>query len=66
VLHTAKILRPSEDMPMVVEITHSLKKIEQFLPVLNEMIINGLVTHWLRSKECESFTTKPDLCGCIK
>jgi uncharacterized protein len=44
VLHTAKILRLSEDLPMVVEIVDSLEKIEQFLPVLDEMIGDGLVT----------------------
>ena len=44
ILHTAKILRLSEDMPMVVEIVDSLEKIENFLPVLDEMITDGLVT----------------------
>ena len=44
VLHTAKILRLSEDLPMVIEIADSLEKIEQFLPVLDQMITDGLVT----------------------
>jgi PII-like signaling protein len=44
VLHTAKILRLSEDLPMVVEIADSLDKIEQFLPMLDDMITDGLVT----------------------
>ena len=44
VLHTAKILRLSEDLPMVVEIVDSLEKIEKFLPVLDEMMGDGLVT----------------------
>ena len=44
ILHTAKILRLSEDMPMLVEIVDSLEKIEKFLPVLDEMISDGLVT----------------------
>jgi PII-like signaling protein len=44
VLHTAKILRLSEDLPMVVEIADSLDRIEQFLPVLDGMIKDGLVT----------------------
>ena len=43
VLHTAKILRLSEDLPMVVEMVDSLEKIESFLPVLNGMIGEGLV-----------------------
>ena len=44
VLHTAKILRLSEDLPMVVEIADSLEKIEQFLPVLDQMITDGMMT----------------------
>lgn len=44
ILHTAKILRLSEDLPMVVEIADSLERIEQFLPLLDEMISDGLVT----------------------
>ncbi|MGH9339983.1 MAG: DUF190 domain-containing protein [Acidobacteriota bacterium] len=44
VLHTAKILRLSEDLPMVIEIVDGLEKIEKFLPVLDEMIADGLVT----------------------
>jgi len=44
VLHTAKILRLSEDLPMVIEIVDSLEKVEAFLPTLNEMITDGLVT----------------------
>jgi len=44
ILHTAKILRLSEDLPMVIEIVDDPKKIEDFLPVLDEMIKDGLVT----------------------
>jgi uncharacterized protein len=44
ILHTAKILRLSEDLPMVVEIVDSVEKIEKFLPLLDEMISDGLVT----------------------
>lgn len=44
VLHTAKILRLSEDLPMVVEIVDSLEKVEAFVPTLDEMIKDGLVT----------------------
>jgi PII-like signaling protein len=44
VLHTAKILRLSEDLPMVVEIVDSLEKVEAFLPELDGMITDGLVT----------------------
>ena len=44
VLHTAKILRLSEDLPMVIEIVDSREKVEEFLPYLDEMITDGLVT----------------------
>lgn len=44
ILHTVKILRLSEDLPMVVEIADSLERIEQFLPLLEEMMTDGLVT----------------------
>jgi uncharacterized protein len=43
-LHTAKILRLSDDLPMVVEIVDSQQQIDQFLPLLETMIGSGLVT----------------------
>jgi PII-like signaling protein len=43
-IHTAKILRLSEDLPMVVEIVDAAEKIAAFLPDLDAMIGEGLVT----------------------
>jgi PII-like signaling protein len=43
-LHTAKILRLSMDLPLVIEIVDSEEKIQQFLPLLDEMMKGGLVT----------------------
>src|SRR5512135_3438262 len=43
-LHTAKILRLSADLPIVVELVDSEEKIRAFLPVLDEMHGGGLVT----------------------
>jgi PII-like signaling protein len=43
-LHTAKILRLSEDLPVVVEIVDSEDKINAYLPVLDKMMSSGLVT----------------------
>jgi PII-like signaling protein len=43
-LHTAKILRLSMDLPIVIEIVDSAAKIEQLLPHLEEMVQEGLVT----------------------
>ena len=44
VMHTAKILRLSEDLPLIVEIVDSLENIERFLPILDTMVLEGLVT----------------------
>ena len=43
-LHTAKILRLSMDLPLVIEIVDAEEKIQGFLPVLEEMMQGGLVT----------------------
>jgi PII-like signaling protein len=43
-LHTAKILRLSMDLPLVIEIVDSEEKINGFLPVLDKMLGGGLVT----------------------
>ena len=43
-LHTAKILRLSMDLPIIIEIVDSEENIQRFLPVLSEMMKGGLVT----------------------
>jgi hypothetical protein len=43
-LHTSKILRLSEDLPLVIEIVDTEEKINEFLPVLDPMMGSGLVT----------------------
>jgi len=43
-LHTSKVLRLSEDLPIVIEIVDEREKIEQFLLPLEEMVGEGLVT----------------------
>ena len=43
-IHTAKILRLSEDMPIVIEIVDILEKIESFIPLIDVAIREGLVT----------------------
>ncbi len=43
-LHTAKILRLSLDLPMVIEIVDAEEKINAFLPLLQPMMGGGLVT----------------------
>ncbi len=43
-IHTTKVLRLSEDMPMVVELVDTEERLQTFLPILNEMVSGGLVT----------------------
>jgi PII-like signaling protein len=43
-VHTAKILRLSLDLPLVIEIVDTEEKLNGFLPVLDEMVKGGLVT----------------------
>ncbi len=45
-LHTSKILRLSEDLPLIIEIVDSEDAVNGFLPVLNDMMTgaSGLVT----------------------
>jgi PII-like signaling protein len=47
-IHTSKILRLSEDLPMIIEIVDEIEKIEKFIPVINEIFeksrSGGLIT----------------------
>ncbi|HFB39022.1 MAG TPA: DUF190 domain-containing protein [Oceanithermus sp.] len=43
-IHSARLLRLSEDLPVMIEIVDEAEKIEAFLPVLDGMIAEGLVT----------------------
>lgn len=43
-IHTSKILRVSEDLPIVIEIVDTLEKIEKFIPIIDENIEEGLAT----------------------
>src|SRR5215470_12637082 len=43
-IHTAKILRLSEDLPIVVEIVDSAEKIAELMPFIDEMVLEGMVT----------------------
>ena len=43
-LHTAKILRLSEDLPVIIEIVDKEEKIQAFLPELDQMVADGLMT----------------------
>ncbi len=43
-MHTAKVLRLSVDLPVVIEIIDSAERIDEFLPVVDEVVVEGLVT----------------------
>jgi len=43
-LHTSRILRLSEDLPVVIEIVDTDERIERILPLLDEMVGEGMVT----------------------
>ncbi len=43
-LHTSKILRLSEDLPLVIEIVDSEDNVNAFLPILDGMMSSGLIT----------------------
>lgn len=43
-IHTAKVLRLSEDLPIVVEIVDTADKLEEIIPFLDETVGEGLIT----------------------
>jgi hypothetical protein len=43
-MHTAKLLRLSEDLPIIIEIVDAKDKIDDFLPLLDNMVKEGLIT----------------------
>ncbi len=43
-LHTAKILRLSDDLPIIIEIVDTLEKIDDFIPLIDDAIDEGLAT----------------------
>ena len=43
-IHTVKVLRLSEDLPIVVEIVDKLERIQAFLPTVDQMVSEGMVT----------------------
>ena len=43
-LHTSRILRLSEDLPLVIEVVDRAENIERILPILDDMVEDGLVT----------------------
>jgi PII-like signaling protein len=44
IVHTSKVLRLSEDLPIIIEIVDNEEKIKSFLPKVDELVKEGLVT----------------------
>ena len=44
VLHTTHLLRLSEDLPIVIEVVDTEEHVERLIPILDEMVAEGLVT----------------------
>ena len=44
VLHTTHLLRLSEDLPVVIEVVDTAEHVERLIPILDEMVTEGLVT----------------------
>jgi uncharacterized protein len=43
-MHTSKLLELSSDLPMIIELVDSEEKINGFIPFLDEMVREGLIT----------------------
>jgi PII-like signaling protein len=43
-IHTSRILRLSEDLPVVIEIVDTEEQVNRILPALDEMVSEGMVT----------------------
>jgi len=56
-IHTAKLLELSEDLPIIVEIVDTLDRIEAFLPELEKMVGDGLIT--IERAEVRLYRSRP-------
>ncbi len=45
ILHTAKVLRLSEDLPVLIEMVDKQEKIDEILSFLDEVVVQGLITY---------------------
>ncbi len=57
-IHTAKVLRLSNDLPIIVEIVDKPERIEGFLPGLDEMVSEGMIT--LEQVRIIAYRNKPE------
>lgn len=56
-IHTARILRLSEDLPVLIEIADKTDRIQKIIPILDNMVQEGLITlekvHIIKYKHAE-------------
>ena len=57
-IHTSRILRLSEDLPLVIEIVDTPERINEILPLMDEMIREGMVT--LERVEVVAYRASPE------
>ncbi|HUY21241.1 MAG TPA: DUF190 domain-containing protein [Acidimicrobiales bacterium] len=60
-LHTARILRLSEDLPLVIEVVDTEQHIQRVLPMLDEMVSDGMLT--LERVEVVTYRAGPERTG---
>ena len=58
IIHTTEILRLSEDLPVVIEVVDTQEKIDSILPILDEMMNDGMVT--IEKVRVLRYGVKPD------
>jgi len=56
-IHTAKLLELSQDLPIIVEIVDAVEKIEAFMPDLERMVGDGLIT--IERAEVRLYRSRP-------
>ena len=56
-IHTPKILRLAEDLPIVIEIIDTLERIDSFLPIIDSAITEGLAT--IENVEIRFYRSRP-------
>ena len=57
VMHTSNILRLSQDLPVVIEVVDTQEQVDRMIPILDEMVSEGLVT--MEKVRVHKYATRP-------
>ncbi len=57
VVHTSNILRLSQDLPVVIEVVDTQEQVDRMIPILDEMVSEGLVT--MEKVRVHKYATRP-------